>query len=118
LAVAGLEKSLEGHPEWRGRVRSQRLDVYLRSDSLPDMAGKGLIVDPPRSGLREMLARLKNLNDRSRPRGLIYVSCHEPTLISDSQILQELGFGLKQLIGVDQFPHTSHTEWIASFQCK
>jgi 23S rRNA (uracil1939-C5)-methyltransferase len=109
LAVEGLERSRADHPEWR--LRASRADVYLKSKSLPPLGGRGLLVDPPRAGLRQVLAEL----EREPASALIYVSCFTDVFVEDARRLKELGYVLKSLSGVDQFPHSSHAEWIALF---
>lgn len=72
----------------------------------------GLLVDPPRSGLKSVLDHLKDHDRKNRPRHLVYVSCHTPSLCSDIAILCDLGYQVAQVRGIDQFPMTPHCEWI------
>ncbi len=112
LALAGLEMSLLAYPELRERLKFSRADVYLQEKKLPPLGGRGLLVDPPRAGLRELLARLRA---GDRPEHLIYVSCHSESFTMDSRELLALGYRLRELVGVDQFPHSNHSEWVALF---
>ncbi|MGO9084100.1 MAG: 23S rRNA (uracil(1939)-C(5))-methyltransferase RlmD [Candidatus Sulfotelmatobacter sp.] len=69
----------------------------------PDLA----VVDPPRSGLGERVARqVANLN---APR-LTYVSCDPATLARDLVHLLAAGYRLEQVHLVDLFPQTFHLE--------
>jgi 23S rRNA (uracil1939-C5)-methyltransferase len=69
----------------------------------PDLA----VVDPPRSGLGERVARL--LATLSAPR-VAYVSCDPATLARDLVILLAAGYRVEQLHLVDLFPQTYHLE--------
>lgn len=71
----------------------------------PDLA----VVDPPRSGLGERVARL--LATLGAPR-VVYVSCDPATLARDLLILLEHGYRLEQVHLVDLFPQTYHLETI------
>jgi len=53
----------------------------------------------------------------SRPRRIVYVSCHAGSFARDAGILaQELGYRLVAAGIMDMFPHTSHVESIALFE--
>jgi 23S rRNA (uracil1939-C5)-methyltransferase len=47
-----------------------------------------------------------------KPDTIVYVSCHAQTLIKDGMNLMELGYQLRHIEGVDQFPNTPHCEWV------
>jgi 23S rRNA (uracil1939-C5)-methyltransferase len=69
----------------------------------PDLA----VVDPPRSGLGERVARL--LSTLGAPR-VAYVSCDPATLARDLVILTGSGYRVEQVHLVDLFPQTYHLE--------
>ncbi len=72
-----------------------------------------VLLDPPRSGAREVLPLLA----RSGARRIVYVSCHPGTLARDAAILvQEQRFRLTAAGVMDMFPHTAHVESIAVFE--
>ncbi len=72
-----------------------------------------VLLDPPRAGAREVLS----LAASSRPRRIVYVSCHAGTFARDAGILAEqLGYRLVAAGIMDMFPHTSHVESIALFE--
>ncbi len=86
-------------------VRST-VDAYLadRGGKLrPDL----VVVDPPRAGLGERVAR--SLAQMDAPR-LTYVSCDPATLARDLITLTGAGYGVKQVHLVDLFPQTYHIE--------
>jgi 23S rRNA (uracil1939-C5)-methyltransferase len=86
-------------------VRST-VDTYLadRGAKLrPDL----VVVDPPRAGLGERVAR--SLAQMGAPR-LTYVSCDPATLARDLVTLTGAGYRVEQVHLVDLFPQTYHIE--------
>ncbi len=71
----------------------------------PDLA----VVDPPRSGLGERVARM--LVTLGAPR-VVYVSCDPSTLARDLAVLLKAGYRLEQVHLVDLFPQTFHLETV------
>lgn len=72
-----------------------------------------VLLDPPRAGAREVLP----VATASRPRRIVYVSCHPATLARDAGILVgQHGYRLKAAGIMDMFPHTSHVEAITLFE--
>jgi 23S rRNA (uracil1939-C5)-methyltransferase len=90
--LAGLE---------HGRVRKG--DFLPQRAHTPDLA----VVDPPRSGLGERVAR--KLATLGAPR-VIYVSCDPATLARDLVVLLAAGYRIEQVHLVDLFPQTYHLE--------
>lgn len=75
-------------------------------------AARSVLLDPPRSGARELLPRLGELGVER----LLYVSCRPSTLARDAAVLvHEQGFRLCSLRLFDMFPHTEHVEVAAFF---
>ena len=70
-----------------------------------------VIIDPPRSGAREVLEALP-LTGVER---ILYVSCNPATLARDAAILHERGFVMTHLGMMDMFPQTAHVESMALF---
>lgn len=71
----------------------------------PDLA----VVDPPRSGLGENVARL--LAKKGAPR-IVYVSCDPATLARDLVVLLGEGYAIEQAQLFDLFPQTFHLETV------
>ncbi len=84
-----------------GRVGTGK--VLPHTFHTPDLA----IVDPPRSGLGERVARL--LVKSGAPR-ITYVSCDPATLARDLVPLLAAGYPVKEVHLVDLFPQTYHLE--------
>jgi 23S rRNA (uracil1939-C5)-methyltransferase len=78
---------------------------------LPDIGHKPelVVVDPPRSGLGERVARL--LGTLGAPR-VVYVSCDPVTLARDLVPLLAAGYRIERLHLVDLFPQTYHVETV------
>jgi 23S rRNA (uracil1939-C5)-methyltransferase len=86
----------------------QYLTEYThRVGALPLQTPDLVVVDPPRSGLGDSVARA--LASLSAPR-LTYVSCDPATLARDLVPLQVAGYRVEQVHMVDLFPQTYHLE--------
>ena len=87
--------------ESTGRVGKGAIPAHLLH--MPDLT----VVDPPRSGLGERVAR--SLAKKGAPR-IIYVSCDPATLARDLVSLRTAGYRIEQAHLVDLFPQTYHVE--------
>lgn len=106
-----------------GEVVQATAEQYLARPENPVRVGQGVgkgaalshvlrqpdlvVVDPPRSGLGERVARL--LVALAAPR-IIYVSCDPATLARDLVTLLAAGYSAEQVHLVDSFPQTYHLE--------
>ena len=118
-AVSGVEG--EGALIERARANAQRNGVgnatffqanLALAPALPWLrpAYTHVLLDPPRSGARELLPALAAL----APQRLLYISCHPGSLARDLGVLvHEHGFELDAAGVVDMFPHTAHVESLA-----
>jgi 23S rRNA (uracil1939-C5)-methyltransferase len=100
-AVQATTEQYLARAESTGRVGKG--PVLLHTSNKPDLA----VVDPPRSGLGERVARL--LATLAAPR-VIYVSCDPATLARDLVVLLAAGYRVEQVHLVDLFPQTYHVE--------
>lgn len=121
--VIGVEGEA-GLVAWaRRNARANRLenigfhtaDLYGSLDHEPWLLERfdKVLLDPPRSGAREVLPRLPGLGVGR----ILYISCYPSTLARDAGILvNELGYRLRSAGVMDMFPHTAHVESIALFE--
>jgi 23S rRNA (uracil1939-C5)-methyltransferase len=72
---------------------------------IPDL----IIVDPPRAGLGERVARTLAISGAPR---VVYVSCDPATLARDLAALVSGGYRIEQVHLVDLFPQTFHIETV------
>ena len=68
-----------------------------------------VVLDPPRSGMGERIARL--LGQTQVPR-ITYVSCDPATLARDVRVLATAGYSIESVHLVDMFPQTFHMETV------
>ncbi|MEE8110236.1 MAG: methyltransferase domain-containing protein, partial [bacterium] len=121
LALRGMEvlgvESSEGAVR-RARFNAKRNGVrgceFRASEvesALGEIRGDGgafdlVVLDPPRTGCREILGRVAEM----RPGRIVYVSCNPATLARDLKALNERGYRLAESRLVDLFPQTYHIE--------
>lgn len=94
-------KSEEVLPEYYEKYAKKHPGEHAHADVI--------VVDPPRKGCEENL--LRTMADM-QPDRIVYVSCDSATLARDLKILQELGYEVRKVRGVDQFPMTCHVETV------
>ncbi len=128
LAVrAGQVTGVEGDPGLVQRARANAAanglentrfytaNLYEELDNEPWLGEKfhKLLLDPPRSGAKEVLPHIPGLGVQR----ILYISCYPSTLARDAGILvKEQGFRLLSAGVMDMFPHTAHVESIALFE--
>ena len=96
-------------------VEFRTANLYELDDELPwgGFHFSKMLLDPPRSGAREVLERLSH----KRPERIVYISCNAATLARDAGILvNDKGYTLLKAGVMDMFPQTSHVESIAVFE--
>lgn len=110
IARQSLQKAIKHHSIDNVEVSPLNMQRQTEQSILLMEKAEGLFVDPPRSGLGHTLNTLEKA--ATKPKYILYVSCHGRTLASDGQKLSTMGYQLEFIEGVDQFPHTPHCEWI------
>ena len=89
-----------------GDLKETLLSSRRQGEPLP--APDVVIVDPPRAGMHEKVAReIVSL----APRTIVYISCNPSTQARDLKIICESGrYSIESIQPVDMFPHTQHVE--------
>jgi 23S rRNA (uracil1939-C5)-methyltransferase len=95
-------------------LQVEKINIHKPSQKLKDLLSNldGILADPPRSGLQGFLEVMTDIERKKLPKNFVYVSCFAETLISDLKVLKDLGYDTQKIVGVDQFPHSTHCEWI------
>jgi tRNA/tmRNA/rRNA uracil-C5-methylase (TrmA/RlmC/RlmD family) len=126
-AFAGVELDLQAvkAAKLNAAARNRRNGEFLagRAENLlPGLmerfsaSATAVLLDPPRIGCPpDMLALL----GRTRPRQIIYISCHPATMARDLNVLcaQDV-YQLARVVPLDMFPQTAHVECIADLRLK
>lgn len=112
-ALAGFEMSLDrlsqqpAFTDIRSRVKIQQGDFQNRNpQEFNDY--DTVLVNPPRSGLKEFLAPL--VAGAQKPQNFLYMSCFPESFIIDARRLVTAGYEMEKVTIVDQFPQTTHYE--------
>lgn len=101
-----------------GKAVHSATEPYLAGSGDKGRAGKGalflhkpdlVVVDPPRSGVGDRVARLLASVDAPR---ITYVSCDPATLARDLVPLLAAGYRVEEVHLVDLFPQTYHLETV------
>ena len=74
---------------------------------------EGILVDPPRNGMGNTKNQIAENKDCTH---IIYISCFFPSMEKDLTYLLQNGFSLTYIEGFNQFPRSSHCEWIAQLK--
>ena len=108
-ALRAAERAV-AHQNLAPKIRFLRGDVRKMLEELPRTEAFDLVVlDPPRTGAREILSRLVELG----PSAVAYCACDPVTLARDLKTLSERGFVLEAVQAFDMFPQTHHFETLA-----
>ncbi|MET3899328.1 23S rRNA (uracil1939-C5)-methyltransferase [Devosia sp. UYZn731] len=71
-----------------------------------------VVLDPPRAGAQAQVEQLS----MSKVKTIVMVACDAKTFARDAAILIGGGYGLENLVAVDQFVHSTHIEIAATFR--
>ncbi len=116
---SATERYLQATHAGSARAGAGDRPAQSRSEVEPGRVGKGalpqvvlykpdlVVVDPPRSGLGDGVARTVASADAPR---VTYVSCDPATLARDLVPLQDAGYRVEEVHLIDLFPQTYHLE--------
>lgn len=112
-AITSLKSTIES----LGLVDSlqvERINIHKPSERLKVLLSgvTGVLADPPRSGLQGFLDIISQFNKKDLPKNFIYISCFADTLVDDLKTLKNIGYSVSKIVGIDQFPHSTHCEWL------
>lgn len=91
------------------QVRAEPAERVVASLAAKGQRFDVAVLDPPRTGAKEVLSSLVRLG----PRRIVYVSCDPITLGRDLEALGRLGFPASYAQPVDLAPQTAHVEIVA-----
>jgi 23S rRNA (uracil1939-C5)-methyltransferase len=121
LKQVGTVHAVESNPEAASALCSQTLPgLTSEQASVPEVLRARLsdgnygacVFDPPRRGLEaEVIETLKAVG----PKHLIVLHCSLKAFERDARHLHQVGYGLRELVALDQFPRTAHVETVALF---
>jgi 23S rRNA (uracil1939-C5)-methyltransferase len=97
---------------WNLKIFEGQVDATLRNTNVkPDV----VVLDPPRAGCGVAAAeRVAEL----RPPRIVYVSCNPTTFAREAAVFLSLGYDLRRITLVDQFPNTYHIEMVTLFELR
>ena len=110
---------LETHPVSRKGLQRGLQDVHTKAkvrfieNSLEEHTFEAALIDPPRSGMGTSIHALATHPTCTE---IIYVSCSFESMKSDMEQLFAAGYTLTSINGIDQFPKSSHCEWVAHLE--
>ncbi len=111
LAVEGLKISLDKNPSFKEKIT---LKLGNFQQALPQLFSQtpvsGVLVNPPRSGLKDFLKPLESIPREQRPKDFIYMSCFLESFSEDAKKMRALGYRLEEIAILDQFPQSPHFE--------
>lgn len=118
LSLRGRVKAIEGSRDAAlallatRKVAVDHRDLFRRPLTEAELnTADAVVLDPPRAGAREQVARLANA---TVPR-VVYVSCNPSTFARDARTLVDGGYTLDQITPVGQFRWSTHVELAAVF---
>jgi 23S rRNA (uracil1939-C5)-methyltransferase len=107
LALDAFESTYE-KLSWTKTIKVVPLSFHKSSEKLMQLlnSNDGLLVDPPRSGLMDTVKLIREVS--MKPQNIIYVSCYPESFAKDVNELLSVGYEIKNLKILDQFPQTQH----------
>jgi 23S rRNA (uracil1939-C5)-methyltransferase len=121
LSGVGVESNLPALEAARQAAAEQNAPVEFVHAKSSDFVARAVaesrafdlvLVDPPRSGAREVLEGVLSLCSPL----LVMISCDPVTLARDLRVLTAGGYEIRQIEGFDMFPQTHHVETLAVLQ--
>ncbi len=112
LSIEAFKRSLQYYPEYFSQKKINfHVGDFHKEKELNFSEDEVLLVNPPRAGLKNFLESLNQ--SRRKPKCFIYMSCAPDTWARDGKVLKAIGYEIKNIEIVDQFPQTNHYEVIS-----
>lgn len=122
MRLVGVERNVEGVRDAARNAQINELEStseFIARDAteyMQEAAKKNepidvLIMDPPRAGSTPQFIEAAVA---LAPRRIVYISCNPVTQVRDLELFGASGYRVERLTPVDLFPHTAHTEMIAT----
>ena len=113
-ALENAEKNAQQNKITKVIFLKANLDTYFKTGQLPRRIPKPdvVIIDPPRAAMHPDMT---NYLHKFKAKKIVYVSCNPTTQARDAKVLAEKGYGIKNAVMVDMFPHTPHIETVILF---
>jgi 23S rRNA (uracil1939-C5)-methyltransferase len=110
LSSQCFEKTIDTYPELSAKKKNIHFFIgdHLRPQEMVFFEDELLLVNPPRSGLKGFIETLRS--SPTKPREIIYLACAPGTFAEDGQHLSLMGYEMKEIFIVDQFPQSQHYE--------
>jgi 23S rRNA (uracil1939-C5)-methyltransferase len=102
----------------KNKIKVQQMNLHSKNPEVKNIfVDKDLVLaDPPRSGLGQSLNFLSEQDHL--PKYFLYISCFPESFLEDTKKLENLGYRVLRMEGVDQFPQSKHLEVIALLERK
>lgn len=122
VRLIGVERNVEGMRDAQRNAQANGLEgmsdfiardatEYMREAAEQGLNVDVLIMDPPRAGSTPAFVEAAT---SLKPRRIVYISCNPVTHVRDLELFGEASYRVDRLTPVDLFPHTTHTEMIAT----
>lgn len=109
-AIAALDKARRVTRGLR-EVTAKARDLFRDPLTQFELPYDAVVLDPPRAGAEAQVQELA----KSRVKTVVMVACDARTFARDAAILIAGGYGLHDLVAVDQFTQSAHVEIVATF---
>lgn len=99
------------------KINALQRDLFANPLNQKELKNFDLILlNPPRNGAGPQIKEIAKLDESSKFKALIYVSCNPQTFFRDAKILEKSNnFKLSSITAIDQFYATKHLELVGIF---
>ena len=109
--IAALDKARRFTKGLR-EVSAKARDLFRDPLTQFELPYEAVVLDPPRAGAEAQVRELA----KSKVKTVVMVACDPRTFARDAAILIAGGYGMSELVAVDQFTQSTHIEIAATFR--